>query len=264
MKKTDYHIHTRLSGDNEQTVEALADAVIARGLDEICITEHVDFNPQDTCYGAFDPQKHRENGAYMASRGICCRLGAEIDYQPQYTPNIRSILAACDFDFVLGSSHYVDDLVIFDHDEYFEGKTEKEACERYFLALLECIRTGFFDGVAHFDLIKRWGSRFYGPFDPAPYMDIIEACLRELIDRHMSLELNSAGVRQDPGDFYPHRDILALYKSLGGELMTFGSDCHRPEHLALKQEEAYAYLRSLGFTRLCAYEKRKPSFYDII
>ncbi len=263
MKRTDYHVHTRLSGDNEQTIEALADAVIAMGLDEICITEHVDFNPEDTCYGAFDPEIHRQNGAYMASRGICCRLGAEIDCQPQYADKIRSVIAACDFDFVLGSSHYVDNLVIFDHDDYFTDKTEREAYTGYFLTELRSIRTGFFDGAAHFDLVKRWGCRFYGPFDPAPYMDIIEECLKELISRGMSLELSSAGTRQDPGDYYPHRDILALYKSLGGELLTFGSDCHRPEHLALRLEEACGYLRSLGFKSLCTYRKRKPTMYDI-
>ncbi|MBR4749103.1 MAG: histidinol-phosphatase HisJ family protein [Abditibacteriota bacterium] len=263
MKKTDYHIHTALSGDNTQSREALADAVLRLGLDEICITEHVDFNPEDTCYGAFDPAVHRQNGAYMASRGICCRLGCEIDYQPQYRRQIEEVIARCGFDFVMGSAHYVDNLVVFHHDEYFAGKSEREAYSRYFETELEAIRTGLFDCVAHFDLIKRWGSRFYGSFDPAPYMDLIEECLRELIARGMALEINSAGTRQDPGDFYPHRDILALYRELGGELITFGSDCHRPDHLALRYDEACSLLRSLGFRRLCTYADRQPHFYDL-
>ncbi|MBP5273689.1 MAG: histidinol-phosphatase HisJ family protein [Abditibacteriota bacterium] len=263
MKRIDYHVHTALSGDNTQTAEQLGKAALAKGLDEICLTEHVDFNPEDTCYGAFETGTHKKNGEYLSSLGIICRLGCEIDHQPQYRDKIIKTINSFDFDYVMGSTHYVDNMVVFHHDEYFEGKTEKEAYEKYFLAELESIRTGLFDSVAHFDLIKRWGSRFYGPFRPAPYMDAIDECLKELVKRNMGLELNSAGTRQDPGDFYPHRDILARYRELGGELVTFGSDCHRPEHLALKLEEAAEYLFSLGFRYMCTWEKRRPSFFDI-
>ena len=40
----DYHMHTRVSFDAHETGEAMAKAALAKGLKEICFTDHYDFN----------------------------------------------------------------------------------------------------------------------------------------------------------------------------------------------------------------------------
>ena len=263
-KLIDYHIHTQLSGDNNQTIYELANSIIEKQINEVCITEHIDFNPTDTCYNCFNWTIHQQNINILKNDyNINAKCGAEIDYQKQYLGDIKTIINSCDFDYVMGSSHYVNNQVVFNHDEYFLNKTEEIAYTDYFTTELEMIKTGLFDSVAHFDLIKRWGCRFYGQFNPLKYTDSITDCLKEIISQDMTIELNSAGTRQDTKDFYPHIDILKLYRELGGDSLTFGSDCHNPSHLALNINEGYAYIKSLGFTKLAIYKNRKKDFIPI-
>ena len=41
----DFHMHSRVSFDGHDTGEALARAAAARGLKEICFTDHLDYDP---------------------------------------------------------------------------------------------------------------------------------------------------------------------------------------------------------------------------
>lgn len=42
MYLADYHTHSDSSPDGRETIARLAEAALARGLDEICVTDHVD------------------------------------------------------------------------------------------------------------------------------------------------------------------------------------------------------------------------------
>ena len=42
MYTADFHVHSRFSPDGREPMEALAAAAAERGLDEICVTDHVD------------------------------------------------------------------------------------------------------------------------------------------------------------------------------------------------------------------------------
>jgi len=262
--RIDYHTHTKLSGDNTQTIDELCLSAIEKEIEEICITEHIDFNPGDTCYGHFNWESHLKNIEYAKSKyNLSVKYGAEIDYQPQYYDNIKEIISSCDFDYIMGSAHYVDDVIVFNHDDYFINKDMFTAYNRYFETELEIIKTGFFDGVSHFDLIKRWGSRFYGSFQPELFEGIITECLKEIIQRDMTLEINSSGIRQDPKEFYPHPYIVRLYKKLGGENITFGSDSHNKNQTGYNIDHIYKFLKEEGFKQLTTYSKRKKICVEI-
>ena len=58
-------------------------------------------------------------------------------------------------------------------------------------------------------------------------------------------------------------DILKLYRRLGGEIITMGSDSHKPEHLGAYIEEGKQLLKSLGFRFFCTYEKMSPIYHEL-
>ena len=61
----------------------------------------------------------------------------------------------------------------------------------------------------------------------------------------------------------PSRDILRLYKELGGTVITIGSDSHKEEHLGAYIEEAKEELRQLGYTHFCTFEKMTPIYHEL-
>ena len=64
-------------------------------------------------------------------------------------------------------------------------------------------------------------------------------------------------------DLTPSRDILKLYKQLGGEIITIGSDSHKKEHLGAYIEETKLELKNIGFNQYCIYDKMKPIYHQL-
>ena len=81
--------------------------------------------------------------------------------------------------------------------------------------------------------------------------------LKTLVERGKALELNASGYRQI-GEPLPYRYILRMYRELGGELITLGTDAHEPRHMADGLSRAEALLEQLGFRYLTLYKNRKP------
>lgn len=61
----------------------------------------------------------------------------------------------------------------------------------------------------------------------------------------------------------PSRDILELYKQMGGEIITVGSDAHRPERVGDRIDEAYDLLKDIGFNYVTTFKERKPEFHKL-
>ena len=255
----DYHVHSDCSGDSSAPMLDLCRAAIDRGITSVCFTEHIDFEPTDSCYGAFDYARyisriHEAKEAFAGALDIRC--GVEVDFQGKFRSHIEGFLDGKDFDFVLGAAHYVDGVILEDHRRYFPGKTPLEAYAPYFDNTLAAVETGWFDGIAHLDLCKRYGVRYFGPFDWSPHRERIERILRAVIERGMALEINTSGLRQSPRDLYPCRGILDLYFSLGGRSITVGSDAHRVADVGVGIAEALEIARGIGFEDVATYSRR--------
>ena len=61
------------------------------------------------------------------------------------------------------------------------------------------------------------------------YSDLIDACLKSLIENGKGIEVNTSGFRYGINGTYPSLNILKRYKELGGEIITAGSDSHKPK-----------------------------------
>ena len=167
----DCHMHSALSGDTETPFLDMCSAAINKGLTEICFTEHADFDPSDYNFGKFDYDRYKaliEQARELYSDRLSIFCGVEIDYQPKYEPQIRNFLRNKEFDYIIGSAHYVNGILLEEHERYFPGKTADEAYSPYFDNVLAAANAGCFDAIAHLDLCKRYGVRYFGRFDWSP------------------------------------------------------------------------------------------------
>lgn len=160
-------------------------------------------------------------------------------------------------DFVICSIHQVGDLEFWNGD-FQRGRSQEEINCAYYeelLGVVECFRD--YSVLGHLDLIRR-----YAPFGDYPFAcvrDLVAEILRRVIDDGKGIEVNTSGMRYGLGDFQPSRQVLELYRDLGGTVVTVGSDSHRPEHLGSYLRLAYRELRELGFSSVWTFERGEAS-----
>jgi HisJ family histidinol phosphate phosphatase len=105
----DAHVHTDLSPDGFAAIDDYAASAIERGIAEIAITDHVDFEPGAPAfaYTTFEDRERIVRGAAdrWGPQGVQIRFGAELTYDRSWEADIRDHLARHAYDFTIGSVH---------------------------------------------------------------------------------------------------------------------------------------------------------------
>ncbi|MFQ3549300.1 MAG: histidinol-phosphatase HisJ family protein [Armatimonadota bacterium] len=255
----DYHLHSEISADAIGTIKEICQKCIELGLEEICFTDHLDFDPSDLCYEYYDysrAKKQIDEAQDIFQNKISIKFGVEIDYQKRHHNLILDYLHDKQFDYILGSAHYVDGIIIEDHKRLFSEKIEEEIYDKYFDVVYSVIDSGLFDTLAHLDLCKRYGVLYYGNFDSDKYSEKINDILKYLISKNMTLEVNSSGLRQSPNNTYPDYDIIKLYYDIGGRNIITGSDSHSPTDVGKGILEATKIIYEIGFKEIDTFNSR--------
>ena len=128
----------------------------------------------------------------------------------------------------------------------------------YFEACLQLARWDRVDALAHLGYLRRYAARDGVSLDYTPCRELIDQILRTLIETGKALELNTSGFRYGLPEWIPDIGVWRRYRALGGELVTIGSDAHRPCDIGAGHREAQALLRELGFRWFCYYRARRP------
>ncbi len=259
----DFHMHTRVSFDAEETGLAMAQAALAAGLKEICFTDHLDYDPleQMGCL-AFDTAAYNAEYDQLEVPGLLIRRGMEFGLTPDNRDQFALDLQRRPFDFVLGSIHFVDDLDVY-FQEWWAGKSVFQAERRYLEATLECIRIhDQFDVLAHLTYVAK--TRSHPAPRPVPYrehQEIIDEILQTLAAKGKGLELNTSGMDRC-GGFLPTADIFRRFKELGGQIVTIGSDAHQAVRVGQYAFQACDILKDI-FGYVCTFEGRQPVFHKL-
>lgn len=273
----DYHVHTEFSDDSRYLMEDVIRDAVKMGMDEICITDHVDYgikadwdSGQEIEYRHGDPLANVDYPRYMEKiralkeeyRGkITIRTGMEFGVQMHTIPQFEALYARYPFDFIILSIHQVEDKEFWTQD-FQRGRSQKEYNERYYQEMLDVVKAyKNYSVLGHLDLIKRYDEAGIYPLENVKPM--IEEILKIVIADGKGIELNTSFHRYGLSDSMPSREILKLYRELGGEIITIGSDSHKPEHLGAYIGEGQEILKSLGYRAFCTFENMKPVFHDL-
>ncbi len=286
----DYHLHLLRHGEDgpytTAAVLAYAEAAAARGVSEICLTEHLfrfrqadrllagwwDADPdgvlrdQTAAYwathatGDLDAYARAVLDAAAAPPGERPRarilLGLEVDWYPGRMDEVAALLAGWPFDLLLGSVHWLGSWG-FDQigepavDRQWEVREAEAVWDAYTEAIEELAATRTTDVLAHPDLAKVSGVRPAG--DPAPWWDRLA---RAAADNDLAAEMNSAGWRKPVGEAYPAPGLLARFRAAGVPVTT-ASDAHELALVADGTERLRPLLDAAGYTELAAFDKRR-------
>lgn len=270
----DYHIHTHQSGDSEAPMEDVIRSAIEKGLSEICITEHMDYDYPilpDVPKGMFEVDTDAYFDEYKKIKAaykdqIRIKFGIELGLQPHITDLNAKYIEKYSFDFVIGSNHICHGMDPY-YPDFYENRNEKEAVREFFESTLENINAfDNFDVLGHLDYLVRYSPTGESGYDYRDYLDVIEAILKTLISKGKGLDVNSKSLYSNPplSNPNPCKGILNFYRELGGEIITLGSDAHKPGDVARGFDQTISILKSCGFTGFCTYSGRKVAFHDLV
>ena len=262
MYLTDYHTHSICSPDGNVPISQMAAAAKAAGLREMCITDHcdlLDLNGQRALtFDWSDILAQYRQARRLEDGSFTLRLGLELGGAHVSPTHAAAILKAGDPDFVIGSVHNKSE-ALGGGDFYFEQYDSPEFCHEmlsdYFSSLLEVARLGLYDSLGHIIYPLRYMVMRDGQqVSLEPHRPVLREIFTAVLDQDRGVEVNTYRGRT-VADW---RDTLALYREMGGEKVTVGSDAHRPEDVGLGVAQAMDLLRELGFRTVTVYRRREP------
>jgi histidinol-phosphatase (PHP family) len=244
----DYHVHTTFS-DGAGSVAECIEQAIAVGLPEIGIADHVSAVqpspwPMPTIsFTRLERYVEEVQAAASCYDEITVLLGIEADYAPQHEVQLRELLDAWPFDYVIGGVHTVDGFDFDDpalrHDPRWSDADALFAA--YYAAVRQAAEFGSFDVIAHLDYIGLWGHA------PGPAVgDVIGSSLDAIAASGAALELNTDRFSDPAGVMYPSDELLRAVGARGTPLV-ISSDAHAAEHVGQLWNEAMERAIRAGF-----------------
>ena len=274
----DYHLHNRFSPDSEEETENICKQALSLGINEICITNHVEwFHKGGGCENfsikeavpRFIKVKEDIDNAQKKFSDLSIKFGVELQYMEGLMDEMKEFVHQMDFDFRIGSVHIVDGITISSgsnqalSEPLYSKNTEEYSYGRYFDLLHEMVEWGEFEIIGHFDIFKRSSSNFYDRFNPQKYKEKIIPILELAGKKGIGLELNTSGLRGPYGEIFPHPDILRWALKSGVEHFTISSDAHRAEEVGTNLDKAILLAKEVGITQFSTYNKKQSDQFNI-
>jgi histidinol-phosphatase (PHP family) len=270
--RIDYHTHHERCGHAIGKLRDYVEQAISNGLHQLGLSDHMPLfhiNPNEYLPEVAMPMselsKYVEE-CYNLKREykqqIDIRVGLEADYIEGREREIERILAEFEWDYVIGSVHFIGEQSDWDITDYrmvhnWQGKAVDQVYEQYYQKVSLAAQTGLFDFIGHFDVIKRFGFR--PQLDPWPWQ---VAALQDIRKHDLAIELNTAGWQTKAAEQYPTIAVLEYCYQLG-IAVTLGSDAHQPIHLARDFERALDLLQEIGFKQLATFNQRQRVLVEI-
>ncbi|MGI5913548.1 MAG: histidinol-phosphatase [Bacteroidales bacterium] len=259
--KTDYHTHT-FHSDGRSNAEEYIEAAIKRGFSEIGISDHILICKTDEtwCMAPPDLDNYYKNISLLreSTKQISVKVGLEVDYIEGKERDIEKMLEKYDLDYRIGSVHFIKGMISIDSSpEIYVGKDFDFLFKSYFDAVTKAVKSGLFDIIGHFDLIRIFCQQ--PSFDPSPLYRDFSKCLKK---NDVVFELNTNGRNKPLKDFYPDRRFLGILADDKNKVCV-NSDAHFAGLVGQHFEEAYRLLRSVGFTEMATFTKRKREMVPI-
>lgn len=276
----DYHLHSSFSADCDTDINEIIKNAMSKGMSSLCFTDHNDLDFPDTPDKlVFDldidnyiPALLELRAKYMSS-GFDIRIGVEQGVMRSTCDKLNSYSKEHPgLDFIICSSHVVDGGdPYYKESWYYPDGSPKDADKlytEYFEDMLYNVQNfNDYNVYGHIDYIFRFGdkidSQIFKEKYFARYKDILHEILKSIIENGKGIEINTGSLYRGLNFAHPHIETLRMYKELGGEILTFGSDAHDLEHIGHVFDEAADMAKSVGFKYYCTFKDMKPEFLKL-
>ncbi|MDQ6669626.1 MAG: histidinol-phosphatase HisJ family protein [Chloroflexota bacterium] len=258
----DYHVHTARCGHATGAMERYVEHAIAAGLTELGFSDHLFLywlapDSRDPELGMAEWEhdfyiQDVERCRRQYASDIVIRLATEADFVPGHEARLEAILRRYDWDYVIGSVHFLDGWG-FDDGRYVSGFDAWDIdalYARYFDLVGASAETGLFDTIGHADLVKKFGHRPAGD-----QSEVYARVATRFAKSGVCVEVNTAGLRKPCREIYPSPDLLRACQ-LGGVPVTLGSDAHAPHEVASDLEAATRLMHETGYDGFVRYAAR--------
>lgn len=260
MILTDFHVHSDNSPDGENSIIEICESAVKKRLSCIAVTDHCEI---DTFYkdryniGYRQSYIEAKKAAKVFEGQLDVRAGIELGQATADIPTAE-IVCSLPFDVVLGSLHSMPGKPDFYFLKY-ENVDVKQLYSDYLKELLRLTQWGGFDVLTHITYPLRYINGEFGyNVETEDFCEELEKVFREIIKRGIALEINTSGLRQKLGKTLPDLFCLKLYKNLGGELITIGSDSHTAYDVGAGIMQGVEVAKQAGFEKYCVFKARKP------
>ena len=259
-KRVDLHNHTTRCNHASGTIDEYIQRAIELGIDIYGFSEHAPMN-FDTKYRLkFEEMDIYEQEIKELKKRYKNQIDIRLGYEVDYLPNLmdKRVLNS-DVDYLIGSVHFIDKWG-FDNPEFighYKDKNIDDIWIEYFNAVSNMAKSGLFDIVGHFDLIKVF------KFMPKKSIDSIAYnALKSIKQSNMVIEINTAGFRKPINELYPSQELLTIAYELGIEI-TFSSDAHEINQVGFEYEKALKMAKDIGYKKVIAFKNRDLESYEI-
>lgn len=278
MLPMDIHTHTCCSPDSGAVLGDMLRRAESLGLTAFGVTDHIELC-RFFSQGFYGTQPRNEEDFYdyaaRYERSLdACTLakdlyggamqivcGIEMG-EPNADPALaESLLQDKRLDFVIASLHELPGKLDFYFLDY-EKEDPKALLHTYFDTVLQICQWGRFDVLGHLTYPLRYMADA-GITDVTPFRDCIAASFEAVIRNGKGIELNTSGYRQTYGRPFPHKELLQLYRDLGGTILTLGSDAHCPEDVGGGIAQGTALAKACGFDKVCYFLRHEPHWIEI-
>jgi histidinol-phosphatase (PHP family) len=265
LKIPDYHMHTPLCNHATGDPREYVLHAIKLGLSEIGFSDH---NPMPAGFDTLRMRYEQVDDYVSMIREVQREfhhfpilLGMECDYVPGTTGYVGDMLKQHDFDYVIGSVHYLDKWGFDAPETIEEWKRQKDIYsiwEKYFELWAEACDTGLFDIMAHPDLVKKFG------FIPKQNCDkLFHKALQAAAKARVIIEINTAGLRKPVKEIYPSLGFLKIAHELKLPI-SFGSDAHAPGEVGMNFQEGIALAKQAGYSEAVRLQNGKWVAYKLV
>ncbi|MBD5641282.1 MAG: histidinol-phosphatase [Desulfovibrio sp.] len=265
MIQADTHLHTCYSHGASTPAEMYA-AALAKGLALIGFSEH---SPRPEGYNYTHEYRERlarclplyireVEALKKRNEGLKVLLGLEMDWLDGEETFIRASISANDYDYVIGSVHFLGSWGFDDGPEAWRGISQAE-CEnrygQYFHTWQKMLKSGLFQIAAHPDLIKIFSIGQFRIWIQKPEaLALVRNCLLSLRDAGMAMEVSSAGLRKACQEIYPCPQIMTLAASLGIPV-SLASDAHCVRDIGADFDQLASYAASFGYREQTVFDR---------
>lgn len=252
-------MHTPLCGHAVGEPQAYAEQALKVGLEEIGFSDHA---PLVTGPDSRYTMRYEEQPMYHTmieklqkqyAGKLSIKLGIEADYVPGFEEKSRELLKKYDYDYVIGSIHFIDAWAFDDPDQKtrWKDKDIDTVYRDYYRLLRKSAQSGLFDIMGHVDLVKKFGHRASDAIN-----NEVEETAKVFKETGVTVEINSSGLRKPVHEIYPSLSVLCTYRKAGVPI-TFSSDAHDPRDVGRDYDKSLALAKEAGYTEYNVFEKRK-------